>query len=94
MKIEEETRNESIAKVDKEKRYAQIKQILKKSKRGMTAKEIATELGYPERNYTAPRLTELKQKGIVETVGKGYDPETDRNVAIYKLVEEREEESI
>lgn len=85
--IEKETRRESLEKVDKQKRYFQIRNVLKNNKNGMTAKEIATVLGFPERNYTAPRLTELVSKGEVETIGKEYDPETNRNVTLYKLKE-------
>ncbi len=85
--IEKETRRESLEKVDKQKRYFQIREVLRNSKDGMTAKEIATILGFPERNYTAPRLTELVSKGEVEAVGKAYDPDTKRNVALYKLKE-------
>ena len=70
-----ETRSEANETVDKTKRYKQIIEILIGGKE-MTAKEIAVEMcqrGYiptSERNFTAPRLTELSYKGIVEPIGK------------------------
>ena len=69
-----ETRTESHESVDKTLRYSQILECL--DGKEMTAKEIAVEMhnrGYipnDERNFTAPRLTELSIKGIVEPCGK------------------------
>lgn len=85
--IEQETRIDSLHKVDRKRRCFQIREVLKNSKDGMTAKEISKALGFPERNYAAPRLTEMKDRGEVETVDKRYDKETDRQVAVYKLKE-------
>lgn len=85
--IKNETRRESLGKINKTKRYAEIREILKKNKNGLTAKEMATALGYPERNYTAPRLNELEHKGEIEVIGKRYDYETNRHVSVYKLKE-------
>lgn len=85
-----ETRHESHEKVNKEKRYMQIKEIL--SDKVMTAREIATELykkGFTanlDRNNAAPRLTELVDKCEVEVAGKKYDEETGRNVATYRII--------
>ena len=85
-----ETRHDSHEKVNKEKRYMQIKEIL--SDKVMTAREIAVELfkrGYTtttDRNSAAPRLTELVDKCEVEIAGKKYDMQTGRNVATYKIV--------
>lgn len=87
-----ETRTESNETVDKTKRYKQIVEILAGGKE-MTAKEIAVEMcqrGYiptSERNFTAPRLTELSYKGIVEPIGKQKCTYTGKTVAVYKLVE-------
>jgi repressor of nif and glnA expression len=67
-------------------------EVLDRSSRFLTAREIATELykdkliPYPVRQAVAPRLTELESDGIVEAVGKVYDEATKRNVAVYKLV--------
>ena len=85
-----ETRHDSHEKVNKEKRYMQIKEVL--GDKSMTAREIATELfkrGYTttdERNMAAPRLTELVDKCEVEIAGKKFDEQTGRNVATYKII--------
>lgn len=87
------TRSISHDSVDKKIRYAQIIEILKD--REMTAKEIAVEMynkGYSysaERNISAPRLTELSQKGIVEPIGKKKCEYSGKSVAVYKLREEQ-----
>lgn len=84
------TRSESNETIDKTKRYKQIIEILEDGKQ-MTAKEIAVEMwnrGYipiPERNFTAPRLTELSYKGIVEPIGKEKCLYTGKTVAVYAL---------
>ena len=85
-----ETRHDSHEKVNKEKRYMQIKEVL--GDKVMTAREIAAELfkrGYTnsmDRNNSAPRLTELVDKCEVEIAGKKVDEQTGRNVAIYKII--------
>ncbi|MEE3324171.1 MAG: hypothetical protein VZR33_02465 [Methanosphaera sp.] len=85
-----ETRNEANIKIDRQLRYSQIIEILQGGKE-MTAKEIAVVMyqkGYiptSERNYTAPRLTELSYKGIVEPIGKQICSYTGKKVAVYKL---------
>lgn len=89
------TRSESNELVDKNKRYNQIIDTLKDGKE-MTAKEIAIELYHqdkiplPERNYTAPRLTELSKMGILEPIGKKKCIYTRKMVAVYKLRKEGE----
>lgn len=83
-----ETRVESEMTVDKEKRYEQILEIL--GDKEMTAKEIAQEMWMRgmipnnERNFTAPRLTELMDDGIVEPIGKKKCLWTNKNVSVYK----------
>ena len=85
-----ETRSEANDTVDKKKRYRQILEILQDGKE-MTAKEIAVEMcqrGYvptPERNFAAPRLTELSIKGLVEPCGKQKCSYTGKTVALYKM---------
>jgi len=49
--------------------------------------EIAHFLGYRDRNSVHPRLTELYDKGLVEVVGKMYDPYTKRSCAVYRRKE-------
>ena len=67
-----ETRRESHETVDKQKRYRQIIEIMQDMDKPMTAKEIAVEMkkrGYSltdERNVSAPRITELLEKGILD----------------------------
>ena len=88
-----ETRHEANISVDKQKRYKQIIEILQDG-RELTAKEVAVEMfnkGYistSERNYAAPRLTELSIKGIVEPIGKTICKYTGKKVAVYKLRDE------
>lgn len=75
----------------KKKRYEQILHRLQG--REMTAKEIAVEMyelemiPSTERNYTAPRLTELEQIGMVQVVGKRKCDYTGKMVAVYRLTQ-------
>lgn len=85
-----ETRQLSFTDIQdkKKKRYEQILNRL--SNREMTAKEIAVEMfelgmiASTERNYTAPRLTELEQMGYVEVIGKKKCEWTGKMVAVYR----------
>lgn len=85
-----ETRSEANEKVDKRKRYRQIKKVLKGKE--LTAKEVAVEMmkkGYiptSERNYAAPRLTELSIKGYAEIIGKKKCQYSGKMFAVYKLL--------
>lgn len=78
---------------DKLARYRQIRGILSLYPEGLTAKEIAHkmyEMGLvptDERNFTAPRLTEMEYKGQVQVVGKKTCQWTKKRVRIYQLVE-------
>lgn len=84
-------RSESEELVDKQKRYMQIIEILTENKEPMTAKEIAVEMyrkhliPSSERNYTAPRLTELSKEGIVDTLGKKKCEYSNKSVTVYGL---------
>lgn len=86
-----ENRAESEETVDKKKRYSQIIEILTENKEPMTAKEIAVEMfkkhliPSSERNFTAPRLTELSREGIVDTLGKKKCKYTNKSVTVYGL---------
>lgn len=84
-----ETRRESYEAI-KPKRVDRRNLILEiLGSRQMTASEITEELlakgyiKYYDRNFVAPRLTELKEAGIVETVGKRLCKRTNKNVAIW-----------
>jgi hypothetical protein len=89
--VTHETRGLAHEKVDKKKRYSQIVECLTESG-SMTAKECAVimmQKGYiptSERNYTAPRLTEMSQNGIVEPIGKKVCEYTGKKVAVYGLI--------
>jgi len=86
-----ETRAEAHEKVDKAKRYRQIKTVLRVYKKGRTAKQIAVimykkgVIPTAERNFTAPRLTELVEKGEVEPIGKTFCEYTGKKVTVYAL---------
>ena len=88
------TRALANEEVPRKVRYGQILEILKKSKTPMTAKEIAIEMfrkfliPSDERNFTAPRLTELSKKGIVEPVDKIYCQYSGKLVTRYQIREE------
>ena len=91
--ISNECRKESNESVDKAKRYSQIREILKANGQ-MTAKEVAVEmfsLGYvnsTERNWSAPRLTELETRyHLVKVVGKKKCKYTGKTGSVYELVE-------
>ncbi len=84
-----QTRQESNESVDRKKRYMQVMDILKG--RTMTAKEVAVEMNLrgfaptSERNFAAPRLTELARNGLVEVVGKRKCQYSHKMVAMYRL---------
>ena len=77
--------------INKQKRYAQIKEILKDKK--MTFREIAQamyEAGYtigPETTYSQPRVTELVRSGDIEPIGKTKSEVTGKTVTVFQLRE-------
>lgn len=87
-----QTRQMSLEDIqDKAKiRYIQILNRLDEPK---TAKELAVELydlGFipsTERNYTAPRLTELEKMGYVKAIDKKKCQYTGKTVAVYERTE-------
>lgn len=88
-----ETRHDSFEVVDREQRYKQIIEIMAEHpERPLSAKEIAVFMhrkGFTpteERNFSAPRLTELSQKGVVEPCGKIKCLYTGKTVAVYRLI--------
>ena len=87
-----ETRAESNDLVPRDLRYKQIIEIFEdQAPRNLTAKEVAIFMhnrGFTpnsERNFSAPRITELMQKGIVEPAGKTKCKYTGKTVTIYRL---------
>lgn len=87
-RITEQTRRESHELTDRDVMYNHVMHALQE--RGeMTAREVAVVLydqhviPHPTRALIHPRLTELVGMGKLEVVGKKYDAETKRNVAVY-----------
>ena len=93
--VTHETRAASHEEVKKDIRYRQIIEILKNG--DYTAKEVAVMLWRKgktltaERNYSAPRLTELSQMGVVEPIGKRVCEYSRKKVAVYHLRDLSEE---
>lgn len=84
-----ENRREANETVNREKRYAQIKEVLRGKK--LTFREIAKDMfekGYtisPETTYSQPRVTELVQKGEIEPIGKVKSDVTGKTVTVFQL---------
>ena len=90
MSISQETRRESLAKVDKPKERAKIIAVLWIAERPLSAAEISERIGYGhDRQKTQPRLNEMKQDGVVVELGKKYDALTERNVTAYWLAKRK-----
>lgn len=58
--------------------------------RELTARQIAYGLGYRDLNAAKPRLSEMKEAGVIEVVGKTQDSVTKRNVAVYRAAGKEE----
>ena len=93
MSITRETRREGYESV-LNKRTIRAELILEILDNGpMTASEIVKELldrgviKYYNRNFVAPRLTELKEEGRVEVIGKRPCIMSGKNVAVWQRVE-------
>lgn len=90
--ITNQTRQMSFEDI-KAKQQVRYEQILSRLDKPKTAKEIAVELfelgiiPSAERNYTAPRLTELEKRGIVRAFKKKKCQYTGKTVAVYEKVE-------
>lgn len=84
------TRGEAHEMVDKQKRYRQILEVFA-VRPELTAKEVAVwlwkrgDVPTPDRNYSAPRITELCQEGVLEPVGKKKCQYTGRTVAVFAV---------
>ena len=89
--ITNETRRDSLTAANREAaaRRRVILEILTENSEGMTAREIAGELQRRgitptgERNYAAPRLTELYKDGKVDFINKKQCRLTGRYVAVW-----------
>lgn len=93
MSITSETRREAHENIMPEKAERRLT-VLNVLRAGgpQTAEEIADTLyrqgkiPYSSRTFTAPRLTELKERGMVETVGKRESAVSGRQIAIWRAV--------
>lgn len=92
--ITQKTRQLSFEDI-KPKRKIRYQQILDRLITGTkTAKEIAVELfdleliPSTERNFTAPRLTELEKMGLVKVIDKRKCQYTGKTVAVYEITPE------
>lgn len=91
--ITKETRREAYDSVRPEipKRARQVLDTL--GRREMTVSEITEELvrigrvPYFNRNFVAPRMTELKDMGIVETCGRRKATRSDATEAVWRRTE-------
>lgn len=81
--ISKECQLESWGKFDTSKR---CKMILDAMDKPMTAREIAYKLKFSDLNAVKPRLTEMKERGTVEVIGKAYDQLTGVHVSVYRRV--------
>ena len=84
MGVTEETRRESYRKLKPAPRQHMVLSVLQ-SKGPCTAREIANALHFDDLNNVKPRLTELKDAGLVKAENKAYDHETNRRVALWEL---------
>ncbi|XCH78309.1 MAG: DNA N-6-adenine-methyltransferase [Candidatus Dehalobacter alkaniphilus] len=90
-----DTRRESYNTIETKRaaRRGLILEIL--GNRQLTASELTEDLlakgyiKYYDRNFVAPRLTELKEAGVITTVGKRMCSRTGKNVAIWARKEQR-----
>lgn len=89
--ITKETRRQSYDGIlpERGKRCRIILEVL--GDREMTVEEITDELvesgklKYYDRNFVAPRLTELKDEGVVEVIGKKPSRRTGKNIAVWAI---------
>lgn len=91
--ITTETRQMSFEDIQNKAKIRYI-QILSRLNEPKTAKELAVELfelGFipsTERNYTAPRLTELERMGYVRAIDKKKCEYTGKTVAVYERTQD------
>lgn len=84
------TRIMSYKQTDKQPMRQHVLDTLGNS--ALTAREIAVDmhqrglLPYPARAIIQPRITELVEAGVIMAIGTKLDEETERKVAVYKVV--------
>lgn len=88
-----ECRQDSHEKVNKQKRRKEILEIMLAEEIPLTAMEIASillihgKVDRLDRNYVAPRMTEMCIDGTVEPVGKKKCRFTGKTVTAYQIRE-------
>lgn len=55
--------------------------------RELTAREIAYGMGYDDLNAVKPRLSEMKEQGLVEAISKKKCKTTGKTVAVWKVIQ-------
>ncbi len=91
--ITHETRRESNDKITPDKATRQAKILALLQIKPMTAHELTEQLlilgaiNSYDRNAVSPRLTELKEMGKIQVIGKKYCKRTDRQVAVWAIEE-------
>lgn len=65
----EECRREAFERAERESIRMKITKLLTEDG-AMTSSEIMEKMGYTNPNTIRPRLTELKQDGVIQAVGK------------------------
>lgn len=84
-RITKETRKESFVATNVKPRSRMILAVM--GEKEMTARDIKNALGLSDMNAVRPRLTELKDMGIIETCGKTFDYISRRTVALFRRVQ-------
>lgn len=85
--VTHENRGLSNEKVDRAPLYREILAALEKYG-PLTARECSYRIsGIANRQYTAPRFTELMEKGKVEAYGSKIDEVSRRSVTVYRIRE-------
>lgn len=79
-----ETRREAYENVDAQSIRMKITRLLKESG-GMTASEIMERLNISNPNNCRPRLSELKEDGVIVAIGKRKSPGRRMPEAIWEL---------
>ena len=100
MSITSETRRESYKAVllTLNERQRNVLNVLTECG-NMTAQEVASELHLrditpsDERNFAAPRLTELADVGLVRAIGKKPCYKSGRRVTVWAIVKDEAEEA-
>ena len=92
MSLTTDTRWDSFEKLDRNRLHSMVLSVLSENKdKGLTAREVSIILHNrglvmnATRQMTAPRITELVNKGEVKVIGKKFDDLTQRKVAVYSI---------